>query len=94
MDKGDDAPAYAKGSGEVFDILLRLSGYGGTGLCFAFGAPERVDLIDALYARDPTTPTDLSPGIALVFFGRRRGELGTFTFASKLQGASPNQTSR
>jgi hypothetical protein len=39
LDEGDDAPAYAKGSGEVFDILLRLSGYGGTGLCFTLGAP-------------------------------------------------------
>ena len=60
-------------------ILLRLSGYGGTGLCFALGALKGVDLIDALDARGPTTFAGLLPIVALVFFRRRRGELGSFT---------------
>jgi hypothetical protein len=48
-------------------------------LRLAFGALERVDLIDALYARGPSTLTELSPVIALVFFSGRRGELSAFS---------------
>jgi len=59
-------------------ILLRLSGYGGTGLRFAFGALQWVDLIYALYAGGPTTFAELLAIVALLFFSRRRGELGSF----------------
>jgi len=51
-------------------------------LFFALGALQGVYLINALYARGPSTLTELSPVIALVFFGRRRGELGAFASAS------------
>ena len=47
-------------------------------LSLTLGALERIYLIDALYARGPTAPTELSHVIALVFFGRRRGELSAF----------------
>jgi hypothetical protein len=47
-------------------------------LCFALGALERVDLIDSLYARGPTTPTELSPVIALLLVVFGRGELSAF----------------
>ena len=51
-------------------------------LCFALGALKRVDLIDALYARGPTTPTELSSIVTFGFFSLRRSELGAFTSAS------------
>ena len=48
-------------------------------LRFAFGTLERVNFIDALYARAPTTPTELSAVIALWLFSGRRGELSAFS---------------
>ena len=36
-----------------------------THLCFAFGALEWIDFVDAFYAGGPTTPTELSPVVAL-----------------------------
>ncbi len=50
-------------------------------LRFALEALQGVDLIDALDARGPTTPTELLPIVTLWFFSRRRGELGSFTAA-------------
>ena len=51
-------------------------------LCSAFGALEWIDLIHALYARDPTTFTELLPIVALLFFRWSRGELSLLTSAS------------
>ena len=48
-------------------------------LCFAFGALKGIYLIDALYARGPTTPTELSPVIALLLVVFGTGELSAFT---------------
>ena len=50
-----------------------------THLCFAFGALQGVYLVDSLYARGPTTPTELSPVIALLLVVFGRGELSAFT---------------
>ncbi len=47
-------------------------------LRFAFRALQGVNLIYALYAGGPTTFAGLLPIVALVFFRRRRGELGSF----------------
>jgi hypothetical protein len=58
-------------SAEVDDAHLR----------FAFGALQWVDLIDTLYTCGPTTFAELLPIVALLFFSRRRGELGSFTAA-------------
>ena len=48
----------------------------------AFRTLQGIDLIYALYARGPTTFAELLPIVALLFFRRRRGELGAFTAAS------------
>jgi hypothetical protein len=50
-------------------------------LRFALGAFKGVDLINTLYARGPTTLTELVPIVVLLFFSRKRGELGSFTSA-------------
>jgi len=47
-------------------------------LCFALGALERVDLIDALYARGLTAPSELPSIVTLGFFSWGRGELRAF----------------
>jgi hypothetical protein len=51
-------------------------------LRFALGALQGVDLVDTLYARDPTTFAELLPIVTLWFFSRRRGDLSAFTSAS------------
>ena len=50
-------------------------------LCLTLGTLKWVDLINALYARGPTTLTELLPIITLWFFSGRRGELSAFTSA-------------
>ena len=47
-------------------------------LSFAFVALERVNLVDPLYARGPSTSTEISPIVALWFFSAKRGELSAF----------------
>ncbi len=47
-------------------------------LSLTLGALERIYLIDAPYARGPTTPTELSSIVTFLFFRWRRGELGAF----------------
>jgi hypothetical protein len=47
-------------------------------LSFAFGALARINLLDSLYARGPSTATEISPIVALWFFSARRGELSAF----------------
>ena len=46
-------------------ILLRLSGYGGTGLSVTFGALEGVDFVYSLYAGSPATFSEFSLVVAL-----------------------------
>ena len=72
---------------DVLDGVRVLDECDDAHLCFARGALKRIYLIDALYARGPTTSSELSPVIALVFFGRRRGELSAF--ASSPTGIAP-----
>ena len=48
-------------------------------LRFALGALERIHFIDSLYARGPSTLTELFSIVTLRFFGRRRGELSAFS---------------
>jgi hypothetical protein len=47
-------------------------------LSFARGALQGVYFVDSLYARGPTTLTELSSIVTLSFFRWRRGELGAF----------------
>ena len=47
-------------------------------LCFAFGAPEGVHLVDSFYARGPTAPSELPSIVTLGFFSWGRGELREF----------------
>ena len=65
----------------LFDGMLVLDKGDDPHLCFTLGALERVDLIDAFYARGPTAPSELSPVIALLLVVFGRGELGAFASA-------------
>ena len=48
-------------------------------LCSTFGALQGIYLVDSLDARGPTTSTELTPIVALLFFRWERGELSAFT---------------
>jgi hypothetical protein len=52
-----------------------------THLRLAPGALKRIHLVDSLNARGPSTPTELPPIVAFLFFRWRMGELGAFTSA-------------
>lgn len=63
---------------DVFDGVCVLDEGDDAHLSFILGALERVDLIDALYARGPTTLTKLLPVITFVLLGWRKTEVSAF----------------
>jgi hypothetical protein len=63
----------------LFDGMLVLDKGDDPHLSFALGALKGIYFVDSLYARGPTTPTELSPVIALLLVVFGRGELSAFT---------------
>jgi hypothetical protein len=67
----------------LFDGMLVLDEGYDPHLRLALGALQWVDFVNALYARGPTTPTELPPIVALLFYRWRRAELGAFPSAPR-----------
>ena len=61
----------------LYGVFVLNEGYD-PHLCFTLGALQRVDFVNALYARGPTTLAELSSIITLSFFSWRRSEFSAF----------------
>ena len=72
---------YSLSLHDVLDRVLILNEGDDPHLCVTLGTLKWVDLIYALYARSPTTFTELTTIVAFLFLSWRRGEFSAFTSA-------------